>query len=233
MIPKTDGLQEYKKLHVVSYGINRVARPLLLSVLEYGRYGVSNVLDTAYRGFLGVGTTFDIFQNILFPYSLNTAYCLLLNTAYWILFPSWSLNHITHPHCEALKTVLKVGKTSMSRDGSVFVYNTNVLREQFAGLVIQQGLPFNHFENPQMTRVFQNYMQQKYNHDHLDATERIQHTSNLEKCLDFEAEILEEEVLEHEAIALSNEEVALDEAASEARSSRGEEIYDMTLSESD
>ncbi|GJZ02949.1 hypothetical protein Tco_0520910 [Tanacetum coccineum] len=26
--------------------------------------------------FLGVGTTFDIFQNILFPYSLYTAYCL-------------------------------------------------------------------------------------------------------------------------------------------------------------
>ncbi|GKA42790.1 hypothetical protein Tco_0735450 [Tanacetum coccineum] len=26
--------------------------------------------------FLGVGTTFDIFKNILFPYSLNTAYCL-------------------------------------------------------------------------------------------------------------------------------------------------------------
>ncbi|GKA33609.1 hypothetical protein Tco_0720038 [Tanacetum coccineum] len=42
--------------------------------LEYGRYGVSKVLDTAYWGFLGVGTTFDIFQNILFPYSLNTAY---------------------------------------------------------------------------------------------------------------------------------------------------------------
>ncbi|GKF54506.1 hypothetical protein Tco_0161416, partial [Tanacetum coccineum] len=32
--------------------------------LEYGRYGVSKVLDTAYQGFLGVGTTFDIFQNI-------------------------------------------------------------------------------------------------------------------------------------------------------------------------
>ncbi|GKF03310.1 hypothetical protein Tco_0030233, partial [Tanacetum coccineum] len=59
--------------------------------LEYGRYGVSKVLDTAYRGFLGVGTMFDIFQNILFPYSLNTAYCLLLDMAYWILFPSWSL----------------------------------------------------------------------------------------------------------------------------------------------
>ncbi|GJX53855.1 zinc finger BED domain-containing protein RICESLEEPER 2 [Tanacetum coccineum] len=52
--------------------------------------------------------------------------------------------------------------------------------------------------------------------DHLDATEQIQHTSILENCLDFEAEILEEGVLEHEAIALSDEEVALDEAASEA-----------------
>ncbi|GJZ03398.1 zinc finger BED domain-containing protein RICESLEEPER 2 [Tanacetum coccineum] len=65
--------------------------------------------------------------------------------------------------------------------------------------------------------------------DHLDATERIQHTSNLENCLDFEAEILEEDVPEHEAIALSNEEVALDEAACEARSNRGEEIYDVTI----
>ncbi|GKB33825.1 zinc finger BED domain-containing protein RICESLEEPER 2-like protein [Tanacetum coccineum] len=69
--------------------------------------------------------------------------------------------------------------------------------------------------------------------DHMDAADRVQHTSNLKNSLDFEAEILEEEVQEHEAIALSDEEVALDEAASEARSSGGEEIYDMTLSESD
>nr|GEV47295.1 reverse transcriptase domain-containing protein [Tanacetum cinerariifolium] len=59
--------------------------------LESVQYGESKVLDTAYREFLGVGTTFDIFQNILFLYSLNTAYCLLLDMAYWILFPSWSL----------------------------------------------------------------------------------------------------------------------------------------------
>ncbi|GJV27841.1 hypothetical protein Tco_1384289 [Tanacetum coccineum] len=62
--------------------------------LKYGRYGVSKVLDTAYWGFFRVGTTFDVFQNILFPYSLNMAYCLLLDTAYWILFPSWSLVRI-------------------------------------------------------------------------------------------------------------------------------------------
>ncbi|GKF13230.1 zinc finger BED domain-containing protein RICESLEEPER 2-like protein, partial [Tanacetum coccineum] len=65
------------------------------------------------------------------------------------------------------------------------------------------------------------------------SAERIQHTSNLENSLDFEAEILEEEVQEHKAIALSDEEIAMDEAASDARSSGGEEIYDMTLSKSD
>nr|GEV34695.1 zinc finger, BED-type, phospholipase-like, homeodomain-like protein [Tanacetum cinerariifolium] len=114
-------------------------------------------------------------------------------------------NNISHPHCEALKTVPEVGQSFMSRDGSVFVYNSDVLHEQFTGLVIQQGLPFN--PNTQMTRVSQNYMQPKYNH--------------------------EKEVQLQEAIALSDEEVALDEAASEARSNGGEEIYDMTLSESD
>ncbi|GJT92515.1 retrovirus-related pol polyprotein from transposon TNT 1-94 [Tanacetum coccineum] len=60
----------------VGYAPNRKVYPIDGSFvgLEYGRYSVSKVLDTAYRGFLGVGTTFDIFQNILFPYSLNTAY---------------------------------------------------------------------------------------------------------------------------------------------------------------
>nr|GEX97081.1 hypothetical protein [Tanacetum cinerariifolium] len=59
--------------------------------LEYGRYVITKVLDTVYQGFLRVWTTFDIFKNILFPYSLNMVYCLLLDTAYRILFPSWSL----------------------------------------------------------------------------------------------------------------------------------------------
>nr|GEZ82699.1 hypothetical protein [Tanacetum cinerariifolium] len=62
--------------------------------------------------------------------------------------------------------------------------------------------------------------------DHLDTTDQIQHMSKFENPLDFKEEILEEEVLENEAIALSDEEIALDEAASEARynGSRGKEI---------
>nr|GEY48147.1 zinc finger BED domain-containing protein RICESLEEPER 3 [Tanacetum cinerariifolium] len=79
-------------------------------------------------------------------------------------FNSTLKNHISHPHCEALKRAAKPGQSSMSRDGSLFVYNLNVLREQFAGLVFQRGLPFNHFDDEQIKRVFQKYLQPKYNH---------------------------------------------------------------------
>ncbi|GJQ89055.1 hypothetical protein Tco_0000194 [Tanacetum coccineum] len=110
------------ELHDVSYEIEYVARPLLLffssenrllwfryreydlSPLKLGfefsiynvwksvQYGVSNGLDTVYWGFLGVGTTFDIFQNIiLIPYLeydvlslLDTTYCSLIFCGIWI-----------------------------------------------------------------------------------------------------------------------------------------------------
>nr|GEW05045.1 putative transcription factor/ chromatin remodeling BED-type(Zn) family [Tanacetum cinerariifolium] len=52
----------------------------------------------------------------------------------------------------------------MSQDGSIFVYNLDVLREQFTGLVIQRGLPFNHFDDEQTTMMFQKLLQPKYNH---------------------------------------------------------------------
>nr|GEX00240.1 putative retrotransposon Gag domain, aspartic peptidase domain protein [Tanacetum cinerariifolium] len=86
--------------------------------LEYGRYGVSKVLDTAYRRFLGVGTTFDIFHNILFPYGLNTTYWSFLDTTYWVLLPSWSLTlfDVIAPKVEVLKPSPFVGK----RDARAF-----------------------------------------------------------------------------------------------------------------
>nr|GEY24517.1 zinc finger BED domain-containing protein RICESLEEPER 2 [Tanacetum cinerariifolium] len=174
-----------------------------------------------------------------------------------------------HPHCEALKTVSKAVQSSISRDGSVFVYNPDAVREQFAGLAIQEGLPFNHFDNTRMTRVFQEGLSSIFGpmslqvlmcwvfesgqvlsirrtrltptslemcmclNDHLDAQDRIQNTSSLEHSLDFEEDILEEEVQDNEAIPLSDEEIALDEATSEAMSSSGGEDVDLTLSESD
>nr|GEY53594.1 hypothetical protein [Tanacetum cinerariifolium] len=48
-------------------------------------------------------------------------------------FNSTLKNHISHPHCEALKRAVEPRQSSMSRDESIFVYNPDVLREQFAG----------------------------------------------------------------------------------------------------
>nr|GEV29998.1 reverse transcriptase domain-containing protein [Tanacetum cinerariifolium] len=79
-------------------------------------------------------------------------------------FNSTLKNLISHPHCEALKRVSKSGQSSISRDGSIFVYNLDVLREQFAGLVIQRRVPFNHFDDEQTTTVFKKHLQPKYNH---------------------------------------------------------------------
>ncbi|GJS61102.1 hypothetical protein Tco_0655886 [Tanacetum coccineum] len=106
-------------------------------------------------------------------------------------------SHFTHPHYEALKTVPEPMQSSMGQDGSVFMYNPDYLREQFAGLVIQQGLPFSHFDHEQTTRVFQSTMQPKYNH-------RKQHTSTLEIALDFEDEVLDAEMQENEVTPLSD-----------------------------
>ncbi|GJU51692.1 ribonuclease H-like domain-containing protein [Tanacetum coccineum] len=55
------------------------------------RYDVSNVLDTAYWVFLGVGATFDIFQNI---HLLYLQYGVLVFSGYGVLImgPSWSLD---------------------------------------------------------------------------------------------------------------------------------------------
>ncbi|GKA23896.1 zinc finger BED domain-containing protein DAYSLEEPER [Tanacetum coccineum] len=77
-------------------------------------------------------------------------------------------NHIEHPHCEAKKAQKnqnsEAGQTSMARDESVFMYDPDYIREQFAGLVIQRALPFNHFDHEQTTKVFQNTMQPRYAH---------------------------------------------------------------------
>ncbi|GJT69463.1 zinc finger BED domain-containing protein RICESLEEPER 2 [Tanacetum coccineum] len=59
--------------------------------------------------------------------------------------------------------------------------------------------------------------------DHLDAAERIQHISSLKDGLEYEEKLHDVEVEAGNAFLLSNEEIALDEATSEARSSEAEE----------
>ncbi|GKE06111.1 hypothetical protein Tco_1398129 [Tanacetum coccineum] len=124
-------------------------------------------------------------------------------------------NHITHPHCEVLKAQQnqnpEAGQTSMGRDGQIFMYNPDYLREQFAGLVIQRGLPINHFEHEQTTRVFQNNMQPRYTHDRLDIEEGVFNV----------------DVQQNEATQLTDQEIALD-ASSDGSS--GEPRHDYMMS---
>ncbi|GKA46672.1 hypothetical protein Tco_0739555 [Tanacetum coccineum] len=56
-------------LNDVRSALNDILKQIRMEVWKSVRYGVSKELDTAYWGFLGVGTTLDIFQNIIFiPY---------------------------------------------------------------------------------------------------------------------------------------------------------------------
>nr|GEZ70722.1 hAT family dimerisation domain containing protein [Tanacetum cinerariifolium] len=73
---------------------------------------------------------------------------------------NYSLGSLKNAECSNCKHLAIV---YVSRWES-FVYNLDILREQFVGLVIQRGLPFNHFDDEKITRVFQNHMQPKYKH---------------------------------------------------------------------
>ncbi|GKD19030.1 zinc finger BED domain-containing protein RICESLEEPER 2 [Tanacetum coccineum] len=59
--------------------------------------------------------------------------------------------------------------------------------------------------------------------DHLDAAERIQHISSLEDRLEYEEQLHDLEVEMGNVFSLFDEKIALDEATSEARSSKAEE----------
>ncbi|GKB44885.1 zinc finger BED domain-containing protein RICESLEEPER 2 [Tanacetum coccineum] len=65
--------------------------------------------------------------------------------------------------------------------------------------------------------------------DHLDAKERKQDKSPLEIPLDFEEDVLDDEVQRNEVIPLSDEEIALD-ASSEGTLSLGGPRYDYMMS---
>ncbi|GKC44963.1 hypothetical protein Tco_1062685 [Tanacetum coccineum] len=82
MIPKTKRLQKYKKLHVVFYGLECGLEVGSIRRIQGIGYGVLE--------FLGVGTTFDIFQNI---HILYLQYGVLTSSGYDVLifFPLWSL----------------------------------------------------------------------------------------------------------------------------------------------
>ncbi|KAD4385752.1 hypothetical protein E3N88_25921 [Mikania micrantha] len=73
-------------------------------------------------------------------------------------------NHHEFKYCKALKNEASRGQPTMSNDGSIFAYSVDAVREQMAQFVIQQSLPFNHFDNPRLTRLIQQTLQPCYSH---------------------------------------------------------------------
>ena len=71
-------------------------------------------------------------------------------------------NHI-QKHCMAVKNNPEAGQSSMSQDAGIWNFDPNILREMMGNLIIQQTLPFNHFDNPRLTRMIQKALQPRYN----------------------------------------------------------------------
>ncbi|KAI3807882.1 hypothetical protein L1987_23818 [Smallanthus sonchifolius] len=53
-------------------------------------------------------------------------------------------------------------QTQIGRDEGVWQYNVESVRERMTHFVIQEGLPFDHFDNPRLTRMIQETLQPSY-----------------------------------------------------------------------
>ncbi|XP_076934561.1 zinc finger BED domain-containing protein RICESLEEPER 2-like [Bidens hawaiensis] len=64
--------------------------------------------------------------------------------------------------CKALKEVPATVQAELGKDGAIFRYNVKSVHDRMARFVIQQGLPFNHFDNPQLTALIRETLQPRY-----------------------------------------------------------------------
>ncbi|GJW70328.1 pentatricopeptide repeat-containing protein [Tanacetum coccineum] len=153
-------------------------------------------------------------------------------------------NHISHPHCEALKRVAESGQSSMSRDGDFVTHlqtmefatfdvlsfwkaketmflvlsrmAMDILSVQATSVASESAFSISgRVLSIRRTRLTPASLEMcMCLKDHLDAQERKQDKSTLETLVDFKEEILDAEVQENEAIPLSDEEITLDAASS-------------------
>lgn len=64
--------------------------------------------------------------------------------------------------CKAVRNDMSQG--TIGADGQVFIYDVDALRLDFTKFVIQQGLPFNHFDNVKLTEIIKRRLQPRYQH---------------------------------------------------------------------
>ncbi|GJU65258.1 hypothetical protein Tco_1247093 [Tanacetum coccineum] len=51
---------------------------------------------------------------------------------------------------------------TIGSDGEVFIYDNDALRDAFTKFVIQQALPFDHFDNSKLTEIIKKRLQSRY-----------------------------------------------------------------------
>ncbi|GJY94290.1 hypothetical protein Tco_0510651 [Tanacetum coccineum] len=91
---------------------------------------------------------------------------------------------------------------TIGADGQVFIFDNDAVRLDFTKFVIQQALPFNHFDNVKLTEIIKKRLQPRYQPEVyyssklLDGSRRVQHETSLEGPIleDVEETIAREEV---------------------------------------
>ena len=68
---------------------------------------------------------------------------------YWCGSNTTLRNHLGS--CKAVRNDMSQG--TIGADGQVFIYDADALRLDFTKFVIQQRLPFNHFDNVKLTEI--------------------------------------------------------------------------------
>ncbi|GJS00210.1 hypothetical protein Tco_0316718, partial [Tanacetum coccineum] len=53
---------------------------------------------------------------------------------------------------------------TIGADGQVFIFDNDAVRLDFTKFVIQQALPFNHFDNVKLTEIIKRRLQPRYQH---------------------------------------------------------------------
>ncbi|KAD5802733.1 hypothetical protein E3N88_14093 [Mikania micrantha] len=79
--------------------------------------------------------------------------------------------HITKPFCKALKNDPESQQTQISNDGGIFHYNVDEVHDRMAKFVIQEALPFGHFDNPQTDTLHQDQVFKDW--DELISSNRV------------------------------------------------------------
>ncbi|GKE54153.1 hypothetical protein Tco_1489309 [Tanacetum coccineum] len=75
-----------------------------------------------------------------------------------------TLKYNMNKSCPALKAALGSSQTTMGINRSLWHYEAARVRERMAHFVIQDMLPFDHFDNKRMTLLIQEMLQPRYCH---------------------------------------------------------------------